>query len=337
LLRLLWGEGRLSEFLEPFARAHLPGLLTELGRAPAAAIERFEAGHIACVRRVRLADGTALVLRAGFVDGSERGAAHEHVNRRLAGRGLCVPAIHCRRTFPFPRGRADVEILLEDYVEGRMIDESMRHDEGLRRALARTLLDLHADTSERPGRPWLREDAAADPVEAALAKAPEWLGRIARQLPEAGPSQTARCLAWLCGAARERVRPAACVFMHGDFCADNLLVTPDGRIALVDLGTMAYGCLEIDIVTAYFGFFERTWWERFCEAYFAGRPERRARFEANAPLFFALHFLRKAASRAVRRRKLREKREEREAESYREECKRFWDGLIALVERGKMP
>lgn len=287
LRRLFGRRRRLGDFLDDFAKRRLADILKEIGRPEAVAITRFASGRNTLVRRLELADGNSLVLRAYFVDPEKRKAfSHCYLNRRLGERGFCVPRIHFTGEMAFARGKANVEVIIEDYVESEPIGDAMSEDRHLRARLAATLRQLHADRSPKPGRTWLGRQFA-DPVVEAEAKAPVLFERIARQLGRSVSSEAERCLEWLRQARERRAVPDSYELIHGDFTRENILLRPDGAIALVDLGTMEYGCFETDLVCAADGFFNRSWWDGFCADYFQDDSVRRERFQHNAALFFA--------------------------------------------------
>ncbi|KPL08265.1 hypothetical protein AMJ85_08505 [candidate division BRC1 bacterium SM23_51] len=335
LHRLLGGRRRLTDFLDRFAAKHLSEVLSSVGRPPAATIEAFTSGRNTLVRRLNLADGSSLVLRGYFVDPvKQKGYTHWYLNRRLAERGFHVPAILFRRVFAFPRGKANVEVLIEEFVEGQAIGEAMREDESVRRRLAETLVRLHSDRSPQPGRPphgGLSGQVPTDPLRAAVERVPLLLDRIRLQLSEVTAQQAQRCLRWFRDSIGRRPVCETYELVHGDFSRDNLLLAPGGEIALIDLGTMAYSHFEVDLAAARWGFFDQAWWEQFCEDYFAIDPSGRKRFEQSGPLFSALYCLQKASSRAVRARKAAEKGDHAATESYRTESRRFWSLLLSTL------
>ena len=332
LARLFGGRKRLNDFLDRFAAKELPSLLARIGRPHAAALEEFPSGGSALVRRLILADGASLVLRAYFVDPIEQRAfSHWYLNRRLAERGFQVPTIHVRQIFPFPRGLASVEVLIEDFVEGEEIIQATQNDRAVRSRLVETLLRLHEDVSPSPGRPWTGH-VSDNPMRKAVARAPVLFERIRGQLPEVSAEQVRHSLTWLREFLARWPIPASYELIHGDFYPENLLLTPDGAIALIDLGAMVYGCFETDLVVARWSGTEENWWKEFCDEYFAARPSARERFEQNAPLFLAVHYLARAAHRAIRARKALEEGKLENAERHRAQGREYWNQFAAAVE-----
>lgn len=326
------GQRRLTGFIDRLVANDLPAILKSIGQPPATKIESFASGQTALVRHLILADGQSLVLRAYFVDPVKQpGFSHWYLNRRLAERGFRMPAIPFREVLPFPRGKADVEVLLEEFIEGQVITEAVRDDETVRRRVVEAVLRLHKEQSPRPGHPWLK-DNAADPIREAMARAPVRFQRIRKQLPDATARQVERCIAWLREKTAQRPLPQSYELIHGDLNRENLLLTPDGGIVLLDLVSMAYGCFESDLVDARWMFFDQPWWEDFCDEYFAAEPTRRERFEANAPLFFAFFYLIKASRQASSAGKAVEKRNDEAAESHLAKSRRFWNLLLDIVE-----
>jgi Ser/Thr protein kinase RdoA (MazF antagonist) len=332
LSHLFGGERRLSGFVDRFTANHLSGVLESIGHAPAAKIESFASGQNALVRRLILANGKSLVLRAYFADAKKQpGFSHWYLNRHLAERGFRVPEIHLRRAFSFPQGKADVEVLVEDFIEGQVVTEAVRDDEAVRRGVVEILLRLHDDQSPRPGRPWLGIEAR-DPLQEAMARAPVRFERLRTQLTDVTPRQVERCLAWFRERLAQRQLPPSYELIHGDFNRENLLITPDGGIVLIDLVSMGYGCFESDLVDTRWMFFDQAWWDGFCDEYFAAQPSRRDRFERNAPLFFAFFYLMKSSRQASSAGKAIEKRDHEAVESHLAKSRRFWNLLLAAIE-----
>ncbi|MBM3335371.1 phosphotransferase, partial [Candidatus Sumerlaeota bacterium] len=139
-------------------------------------------------------------------------------------------------------------------------------------------------------------------------------------------------LTWLREKTTERPIPGFYELIHGDFHRNNFKMTPDGQIAMIDLGAMTYGYFESDLVDARWGFIDQPWWEGFCADYFAVNPEGRERFERYAPLFFGLFYLNKASVRAVRARKSLEKDRPEAAEIHRAKGQRYWNLLLAAMD-----
>lgn len=332
-LRQILGRSKeLSDFLDGFARKHLTAVLAEIDRPPATAIESFGPGRNTLVRRLVLADGSAVVLRVFPAEPTVQGGfSHWHLNRLLAGRGLRVPAIHFRRTYPFPRGKSDVEVMLEEFIDGRPIVGDLRDDEPVRARLAQTLRVIHGDQAPHPGCPWLNR-VDPDPLDAAMQSAPARFARVRAHLSEVKPAEVKTCLTWLRETLARRPRPAAYEFTHGDYGRDNLLLTREGEIALIDLGNVAFGCFEFDLVDAHWSFFDPAWWEGFCDAYFAAEPARRERFALTAPLFFVFYYLRKAASRSVRARKAAAAGKTDLAETCTADARQLWELLLRVME-----
>jgi hypothetical protein len=332
-LARLFGRGQqLTSFLDRFMANDMPSVLAQIGRPSVVTIEPFPHGHSGLVRRLFLADGRSLVLRAYFVDPVKRkGFARRHLIEYLAAAGFHVPAIHFSGIFPFPRGLADVDLMIEEFVDGQPIADAVCNDQAGRRHLAEILWKIHGDRSPRPGRTWL-EGPNADPLRAALAKAPELLDRVRRQWPDIPPPQIKSSLTWLRETITGQPVPESYELIHGDFHRNNFKMTPDGEIVMIDLGAMTYGYFEADLVDARWGFIDQAWWEGFCADYFAVNPAGRERFERYAPLFFALFYLTKASVRAVRARKSLEKNHSETAEIHRAKGRRYWNLLLAAME-----
>jgi len=332
LSRLLGVQRRLSGFINHFVVHPLPEVLKSIGQPPAVKIEPIGSGRNALVRGLLLADGRSLVLRAYFADPKKQhGYSHWYLSRYLAERGLRVPAIHFRGVFPFRRGKADVEILIEDLVEGQVINEAMRESEMVRRRVVETILQIHKDQAPRPGYPWLDKESA-DPLHEEMAKAPARFKRIRAQLAEVTDRQVNQCLMWLKENLARRSVPRSYELTHGDFNRENVLLTPDGEIVLVDLVSMAYGCFEADLVDVRWMFFDQAWWEGFCDEYFAAEPLRRERFEKNAPLFFAFFYLTKSSRHASSAGKASRKHDQETTESHLTKSRRFWNLLLGAVD-----
>ncbi|MBM3335372.1 phosphotransferase [Candidatus Sumerlaeota bacterium] len=332
LARLLGRHKGLSDFLDRFAANELDRLLAGIGRSRAVALEEFPSGGNALIRRLVLADGSSLVVRLYFVDPiRQKGLSHWHLNRRLRERGLRVPTIHIRQTFPFSRGLSDVDVLIEDFLEGEEINEAALNNRAVCSRLAEVLLRLHEDVSPSPGRTWTGK-ASDDPMREAVAEAPVPFERVRGHLPEITSEHVRHHLAWLRECVAKRSVPTSYELVHGDFYPENLLLTPDGAIALIDLGAMAYGCFETDLVAARQSAPQANWWKEFCDEYFAARPSVRERFEQNAPLFFAVQCLSKAAHRATRARKALEKGKHENAERDRARAREYWKMLATAVE-----
>ena len=286
----------------------------------------------ALVRRLVLSDGRSLVLRGYFVDRQKQnGFAHWYMSRHLAERGIRVPAVYFRQVFPFPRGKADVEVLIEEFVEGQVVTEAVRHDATVRHRVVETLVQLHSDRSPCPGRPWLGSPSP-DPMAEVLDKVPVRLDRIRKQLAEVTPQEAERCLRWFRERVARRPVPESYELIHCDWNRENVLLTPNGEVVVLDLVTMAYGCFESDLVDVRWMFFDEGWWREFCEGYFEKEPSRRERFEQNAPLFLASFLLIKAARQASGAGKALERGDPALAETRRAKSRKFWKLLIATME-----
>jgi hypothetical protein len=334
-MKLAWpfgGRRKLSAFFDAFSSNQLPGILAGIGQPPVAKAEEFGAGRNALVRRLVLADGRSLILRAYLADPDKQPtASYGYLNRRLAERGFRMPTVHFRGLFPFPRGRTDVELLIEDFIQGRTLADSERDNSGIRHQAVKALLDLHSDQSPRPGRPWLGKEGP-DPIHAAIEKTPRRLDRVRQELPDVAPRQLQTCLAWLRERVAQRPLPSSYELIHDDFNRENLLLMPDGEIVVIDLVTMAYGCFESDLVGARWMFFGEPWWREFCNEYFAAEPLRRERFEQTTPLFSAFFHLTKAARQASSARKSIEKGRSDAAEAHRAKCRFHWEQLMLTIE-----
>ncbi len=336
LARLFGRRKGLSEFVQEFADTGLSEMLVEIGCPPVVRMEPFATGQNALVRRLILSGGRSLVLRAYFADPEKQsGLCHCYITQRLAGLGVRVATVRLRRTLPFPRGKADVEILLEDLIEGAVLSEAMRDDQSVRQKIATLLLRIHHEQCEQPGRPWLHQ-VWPDPLQEAVDKAPSRLARVRAILSDATPTRIESCLRWFRERVAHRPVPPWYELIHRDWNRENLLLTPDGELALVDLVSMAYGCFESDLVAARMMFFDAVWWAAFCEDYFAGAPDRRERFEQNAAVFFADFFLTKASRQASSARKALEKGRPEEAEMHRAKSRCFWQMLCACTD-GQSP
>jgi len=332
LAQLFGGRRKISALLDPFYSGQLPGILAGIGQPPAVAIESFGAGRSALVRRLVLADGRSLVLRAYFAEPAKQPAfSHWYLNRRLADRGFRVPAIHFCGRFQFPHAKADVEVLIEDFVTGERIGDTMRDDPAVRSRLVENLLRLHSDRSPYPGRPWIGQ-IPDDPLREAMDKTPNRLARVRSLLPDITAHLVKRCTTWFQEQLARRSVPTSFELIHGDFHRENLLLTPDGKIALIDLGRTFYGCFESDLVDARWMYPDHDWWAAFCDHYFAAEPARRERFDKNAPLFFAFYHLTKAARQAARTRQSIEKSRHKVAESCRDKCRSCWNQMLAVIE-----
>lgn len=332
LPRLWRGGQKLSAYLEQFLRDELPGLLQDLGRPPAKKIERFPLGGNAVIRKVTFAEGKPLVLRLYRAD-SPKQPCHSHcyLNRELAKAGILVPNILLRRPFEAAGNRPEFEAVIEDFVEGTLIDDRQRSDTEVHVRLVKLLHCLHGNHSSRPGRIWLNAPDE-DPTRAALAKAPELLRRARSQIPGIPMDEVERAQNWIRKSAEDYRPPEVYELTHGDFCRQNLVLTPNNEIALVDLGTIAYGCFITDLVRARREFFDEAWWESFCRDYFADHPDRLERFERDGPLYYALHALIKASSRAVKVRKTLQRDKPEQADLFLAEGRKFWDTFASYLE-----
>ncbi|MBM3334014.1 hypothetical protein FJY63_05070 [Candidatus Sumerlaeota bacterium] len=330
------GRRRPSDFMESFAAKRLPQVLATIGRPPVAKIELFPHGRHRSVYRVVLDDGSALVLRIYLSDEPElRAVSHWHLNRLMADLGFCVPTIHFRGVFPFGRRGDDVHVTIEDFVEGKEVEAGLCDQPAIRRQMAEILHLLHNKTAPRPGKPWVGSEKL-ELVLRMAEKAPVLFRRIRAQLPEVTSQQATQCLKWIRENVARRPVPQEYELIYGGFDARDLLLTPQGRIALIDTGSIAFDVFETDLVDARWGFLDQAWFEDFCADYFALAPFRRERYERDAPIYFARFYLNTAASRAVRARKNIEKGKHEEAEFFRAESRRFWNWLISVVEGGAL-
>jgi Ser/Thr protein kinase RdoA (MazF antagonist) len=121
-------------------------------------------------------------------------------------------------------------LVVTEYLPGRPLDDLLRRSAAgpaELRAAGRSLAALHAVRAPSLPERTLDEDVAA--VEAAAAQ-------LAVLLPD-----TTDRVAALAGAvtARLSAAPRRCTAVHGDFSADQVLVRPDGSVALLDLDRAA--------------------------------------------------------------------------------------------------
>jgi len=332
LFRLFGGRRRPGDFMESFAAKLLPQVLASIGRPPAAKIELFPHGRHRSVYRLVLGDGGQLVLRTYLSDEPEqRALSHWHLNGFLAKKGFCVPTIHFRGVFPFTRRGDDVHVTIEDFVEGEPVGAGVCDRPAIRHQMAEILHLFHNEVAPRQGKPWVGSEAP-ELVLRMAEKAPVLFERIRAQLPEVTSQQAAQCLKWIRENVARRPVPSAYELIYGGFDRHDLLVTPQGRIALIDTGSIAYDVFETDLVDARWGFLDQAWFEGFCADYFSLAPFRRERYERYAPIFFARFYLNTAAGRAVRARKNMEKGKRDVAEHFRAESRRFWNLLLSVVE-----
>ncbi|MBM3335450.1 aminoglycoside phosphotransferase family protein [Candidatus Sumerlaeota bacterium] len=334
-MKLRWPfatERRVSGFVDRFVANDLSAILASIGRPSAVKIERFAAGRSSTsVRHLILADGASLVLRAHFAASKNRKCQnHWHLMRYLSERGFRVPRVHFRQVFPFPRGKADVEILIEDFVEGHHVAQEMQDDATLRHRLVETFLSLHGDLKPWPGRPWIGK-RSPDPLVAALNRAPSRFDRIRRALGDSAARQIEPCLKWFRENLARRTPPDSYELIHGDCNPLNFIVTPDGHIAMADVDDMVYGCFEADLVQLRWSFFDEHWWSQFCREYFEAAPARRERFDRTAHLFSAAFFLTKASRQAASIGRATKKRDRQTAEHRRAKCRRYWHLLLQTV------
>jgi len=332
LSRLFGGRRRPIDFVKSLSAKHLPQVLANIGRPPVEAVEPFPHGRQRSVFCLVLGDGSRLVLRV-YLNGEcgQQALSHWHVNRLLGDMGFCVPTIHFRGVFPFARRGDGVHVIIEDYIEGVEVGPGVCDQPAIRRQMAEILRRLHGEVAPHSGRPWEGSETPEMVLKMAE-KAPVFFERIRAQLPEVTSQQAGQCLKWVRENVARRPAPPAYELVYGGFDCHNLLLTPPGRIALIDTGSISFDAFESDLVDARWGFLDQAWFEKFCADYFALAPSRRERYERYAPIFFARFYLSTAARRAIRVRKNTEKGKREAAEHFRAESRRFWNLLLSVVE-----
>lgn len=181
-------------------------------------------------------------------------------HRTLSGLGIRVPSLD---RWEFGRDR---HWLLEEKIEGTGLKHLLSDPSAVAIA-ARTLAALHSNTRHRYG-----EVNGWGGFRLTLRwrqRLPERWAKLTRLIPEL-EEVGAKVEAWFRDWS-ETYSPRTYNLLHNDFHPGNVILTPDGEAALLDLRSPRYGLGLMELIEAahHFTGEERTHWAPFTEPYFA--------------------------------------------------------------------
>jgi aminoglycoside phosphotransferase (APT) family kinase protein len=290
------------------------------------------------LRLVTTAEGGRFLIRAYPVGRQkQKGFEHAHISQLLREHGILVPRVLVCADSAETRNRYGFEVTVEQWVEGRKPGRDAVAERGFTSELASLLGRMHGIKSTVAGKPWHTLNEKKDLPAYYLARSQLYLRRIAQHVGAPNPDALRRWETFF-ERAVSRFRPIReFCFVHGDVQTGNLLLTPDGKIVILDFGTCGYGYFEEDLISALFGVFSsrEAAFERFLDAYFSIVGEAaRARYDETQNLFLAFYHLEKSASAATRVRKIKAGRSNKSSEiaSFEQKALTNWQSCLRIID-----
>ncbi|MCA9447413.1 MAG: aminoglycoside phosphotransferase family protein, partial [Candidatus Omnitrophica bacterium] len=250
-----------------------------------AALNPIEDGYSTEVYRVELQDDQR-ILRIYPKKSLPRLNGYLSANRIFQSKGLRVPELEASET------TGEFAWVLEERIEGTSLKQLLDEPEALREA-AETLAELHRHTRNRYG-----EYSGWGGFRLTLRwrqRFPERWSKVTRLYPELEEA-TDRVLSWYRDWANS-YSPRRYQLLHNDYHPGNVILTPEGRIALLDLRSPRFGLGLMELIEAAHHFMgeEPSDWPPFLDPYLeSADSENGAAYEKYGEGCHAVFHLRQA-------------------------------------------
>lgn len=293
-----WHESRIATGLADYVAERVAPAIGACGGDMK--IEEIAGGRIAIVRRLRVAGGATLILRA-WPWNPARSRVREHctVSGLFREAGVRVPDIILADSSMATMRRRRLEAVVENEAEGGPPDFGI--EGGALEDFAIGLARLHAVRSPVWGKPWLPGDAMAEPCAHRAGRLSKFRDRTEGRLLSISDEEFAGCMAWLERRVRTLGFGARASLIHGDLSVGNLFADGEGRITWIDFGSAQYGMPEQDLALVHFMLGEGRELDRFMRIYHEHKP-RDFDVDPGAVTFFKImRMIERISSRSRRR------------------------------------
>ena len=329
----------IKDRVDEYCRRHLR---ERLGANPKAVLSfsQMAKGHNTILRGVNVEGVGPLVLRFFPLrrDLRTKAAEHQAVHKLLLELGLPVAPFYFRDNSPETIKLLTAEVTAEKFLEGRRLapEDLASPNAPLFAPLLDLVVALHQRRSDSFGRPFAQDSENSSPSEWYTARAGHYIARLSKDkfISSRDASRWKTFFASKASALSNRPHFS---LIHGDLQPANLIVDPQGKLWIIDFGTVRYDHFAIDLLQlqiALFGGAPGTF-KAFLDRYFEKLGESlREYFDADGPILAAFLALEKAYSHCTKTSKVQrgKRREHGDTEVFhRSAAADFLNRVWALV------
>lgn len=266
--------------------------------------------------------------------GKSKGTEHNFLTNLLLDNNIDVPKIllfdSSRKTIE----KYNFEVVIEEFINGKHISMNDLKISNISNQISNILKKLHQLRSPILGKPWGNEVIKGRATDFFYEQIKTHFKIINKYLKKLANNQIDEYFSFFSQRSKSISNISNFDLTHNDISPENIMINSDGKIYLIDFGSMSYFFLENDLISVWLKLCEKdeNLFNEFLEMYFRDETASNnfQRFQSNRQFFISYYFLQKSSSNTQKSIRVKRKSKQ-ELEIFHKQAENFWNQFLESI------